>query len=183
MGLINLVNSLSRELEEKNAELERMIRIDPLTKIYNKATIEELLKREIENAKRYKEPLSVLMIDIDDFKHINDTYGHLVGDNVLRELAHVIRKNLRKGDLAGRYGGEEFTVVLPRTDLKTAKIIAERIRRSIEDYLFPDSIHITVSIGVSQLQMESETSESLLKRADDALYTAKREGKNRVCIG
>ncbi|GAB6075219.1 sensor domain-containing diguanylate cyclase [Desulfurobacterium crinifex] len=182
IGLINLVDRLSIELNEKNKELERISRIDYLTGVYNRLALMEFLEREVERAKKYKKPLSVLLLDIDDFKHINDTQGHLVGDKVLKELVEEIRKNIRKVDMLGRYGGEEFVVVLPEIGLREAREVAEKIRKRVEKRKFTHSLKVTISIGVTELDLLKDTVDFLLSKADNAMYMAKRKGKNKVCL-
>ena len=142
----------------------------------------EFLEREVERAKRYKKPLSILLLDIDDFKRINDTQGHLVGDKVLKELVEEIRKNVRRVDMLGRYGGEEFVVVLPETGLREAKKVAEKIRKRVERKNFTHSLKVTISIGVAELDLLKDTVDFLLSKADNAMYVAKRKGKNNVCL-
>jgi two-component system cell cycle response regulator len=130
-------------------------------------------------------PLAFVIMDIDYFKAVNDTYGHDVGDEVLREFAHRIGANIRGIDLACRYGGEEFVVVMPETDAAFAFTVAERLRKSVETTPIeisraPYSLTITISIGIAALEGEGDTAEALLRRADQALYSAKRNGRNRV---
>jgi two-component system, cell cycle response regulator len=157
---------------------------DPLTGLYNRRYTESHLGSLLEQAASHKKPLTVLVIDIDYFKAINDTYGHDAGDDVLREFSLRIKKSIRGIDLACRYGGEEFVVVMPETDLTVATMVAERLRRRIATEPFPiqdgsRSIEVTISIGISALSRE-DTAAKILKRADAALYRAKRDGRNRV---
>jgi two-component system cell cycle response regulator len=159
--------------------------IDPLTSLHNRRYFETHAGSAIERAVQRGRPLSLLILDIDHFKQINDNWGHGAGDDVLREFAHRVRKNLRGLDLPCRIGGEEFVVVMPDTDVAIAMVVAERVRRRIErDAFFVNngtaSIGVTVSIGAASLSGGSESLQSLLKRADQALYTAKHEGRNRV---
>ena len=138
----------------------------------------------VEQATTRGKPLTVLVLDIDYFKSINDTYGHDAGDDVLREFAIRIRKSIRGIDLACRYGGEEFVVVMPETDMAVATMVAERLRRRIASEPFPiqqgaRGIEVTISIGIAALGRD-DTAASVLKRADQALYRAKRDGRNRV---
>jgi two-component system, cell cycle response regulator len=157
---------------------------DPLTGLYNRRYMESHLGSLLEQAVSRKKPLTVLVLDIDYFKAINDTHGHDAGDDVLREFSFRIKKSIRGIDLACRYGGEEFVVVMPETDLTVATMVAERLRRRIATEPFPiqdgaRSIEVTISIGISALGKD-DTAANILKRADAALYRAKRDGRNRV---
>lgn len=160
---------------------------DGLTGVLNRRVFMQTLSRELRRSRRSEQPLSLLMIDVDDFKHINDSRGHDVGDQCLRQLARTLMDTVgRPGDAVGRYGGEEFAVVLPETDLEAAEIIAERVRAVIDNQLLDgagDPLHMTVSIGVAHRLSDETTAAPLLKRADDALYQAKRRGKNRIAVG
>ena len=159
-------------------ELKFLADFDSLTGIYNRRKIEDILMFEIERSKRYGKPLSVLFIDIDNFKEINDTYGHRKGDQVLRRVASLIREELRSTDFVGRFGGEEFLVVLPETGPEEAVKVAERIRRVIERADF-GGVKVTVSVGVTGYA-EGERCGEVLERVDRAMYRAKANGKNRV---
>ncbi len=157
---------------------------DALTGLYNRRYMETHVGTLVEQALARGKPLSVLILDIDYFKSINDTYGHDAGDDVLREFAIRIRKSIRGIDLACRYGGEEFVVVMPETDMAVATIVAERLRRRIAGEPFPieqgaRSIEVTISVGLAGLGI-TDTAASVIKRADQALYRAKRDGRNRV---
>ncbi|MDI6695005.1 MAG: diguanylate cyclase [Anaerolineales bacterium] len=158
--------------------------MDELTGLYNRRQILHLAKSEYERARRYHRTLSVIMIDIDQFKHINDTYGHPVGDRILQALATCCRANLRSVDLIGRYGGEEFLVLMPETNMEKALEVAERIRRNVEAIHLPTPkgpAQITISLGVATLAVGSDVSlDQLIINADDALYMAKAAGRNRV---
>lgn len=160
-------------------------RIDGLTQAFNRKHWEECLAAEFSRARRYKQDLALVMLDLDQFKLLNDTFGHQGGDKVLIETAKVINELLRMGDLFGRYGGEEFAVILPNTDLVGAEEVAERIRKTIEhnaiDYQ-GRSIRVTVSIGVAIINEQDSRYEDLISHADIALYRAKNSGRNRVCI-
>ncbi|MCG8554851.1 MAG: GGDEF domain-containing protein [Proteobacteria bacterium] len=160
----------------------RMTITDGLTTVHNKRFLSEVLEREIPRAHRHGRQLSLLMIDIDHFKEINDTYGHLAGDAVLRDLALLIKGRLRPDDVLGRYGGEEFAAVLPETGADGAGRISEELRRMVEEHSFTqdrEEISVTVSIGVAQLR-KGWQGEQLFRAADEMLYAAKREGRNRV---
>ncbi|RUM48188.1 MAG: GGDEF domain-containing protein [Hydrogenothermus sp.] len=152
---------------------------DRLTGLFNKGKFNEVLKKEIERAKRYKRPLSLIIFDIDHFKRINDTYGHKVGDEVLRELAKVIKSIIRKTDFVVRWGGEEFVILAPETDLDGALKLAEKLRQTVEKHQFPTVKNVTISLGVAQY-IDEETPEEFIIRADMALYKAKENGRNRV---
>ncbi|MFO7753805.1 MAG: diguanylate cyclase [Desulfobacteraceae bacterium] len=172
------------DVKEAQLELERMATTDSLTGIANRAWFMKLAKEERDRSVRYSRPLSLMMLDADRFKNINDTFGHDVGDKVLQELSKTAASTLRSVDIFGRIGGEEFAVLLPETDISEAFAVAERLRKAIEEQSIPLSeaqqISYTVSIGVSQLQKTEEDVESLLIRADNALYKAKTAGRNRV---
>jgi len=159
---------------------------DKLTGLRNRRFFDQRLAEEIQRAIQHEKPLSLLMLDIDDFKRINDTYGHAAGDLILKTLGRILSRQLWQVDVAARYGGEEFTVILPGTDFNAARRVAERIRHSIEGATIrlenSRKVGITVSIGVSCFPRCGASAESLVEHADQALYTAKREGKNRVCL-
>ena len=177
---------LQAELREKNATLARLSTTDPVTGLRNRRYVTEFLSLELLRAARYKTPLAVLMLDLDHFKRINDTYGHRVGDTVLQAVAEVLRGTLRATDVAGRYGGEEFLVVLPQTDLQGAAVLGERVRAAIEQTTIPvegaEPLSVTVSIGVAALGDGACSAEQLVERADAALYAAKDAGRNRVAL-
>jgi two-component system, cell cycle response regulator len=174
---------LERLRDDVQTSLELAI-TDVLTGLHNRRYMERHIGGLVEQAASRGKPLAVLMVDIDHFKAINDTYGHDAGDEVLREFALRIRKAIRGIDLACRYGGEEFLVVMPETDLSAAAVVAERLRRTIASEPFPieqgvRTIEVTISVGITALA-GSEDPSSVLKRADQALYRAKRDGRNRV---
>jgi diguanylate cyclase (GGDEF)-like protein len=133
----------------------------------------------MERAKRYNHPLSLIMFDLDHFKQVNDTYGHAIGDYVLQTLTKIARVNLREIDILIRWGGEEFIIIAPDTDLKSATVLAERIRKAVEEFTFDQVGKITVSFGVTQFKKD-DTEDTIIKKADDAMYEAKRNGRNRV---
>lgn len=173
------------ELRKSEQRYRELSITDSLTKLHNSRQFFRQLGYEIERAKRYDEPLSLILLDIDNFKGYNDTYGHMEGDKVLRTLADVIRKNLRSTDTAYRYGGEEFTILLPVTEHDDAGTVAERVRKQFENTsLFPSSgsgIHMTVSLGATQY-IPDEDPATFVKRGDEAMYKAKISGKNRSCV-
>jgi len=158
---------------------------DPLTGLYNRRYMENHLSSLVEQAAARGKPLTALVLDIDYFKAINDTHGHDAGDDVLREFATRIKKSIRGIDLACRFGGEEFVIIMPETDMAVATIVAERLRRRIASEPFSiqqgsGSIEVTISIGLATLDAADDNAGSILKRADQALYRAKRDGRNRV---
>jgi two-component system cell cycle response regulator len=166
-------------------KLERLATFDSLTGLYNRRAVLGKLRELINLANRYKEDLSLSMLDIDHFKKVNDRYGHLTGDAVLEEIATLIRQNIRDTDIAGRYGGEEFIIVLPKTVLSSSWVVAERLRTIIEKAELKDSagnvFTITVSQGLAGWERGVDAY-SLISRADEALYKAKEKGRNRVQI-
>ena len=166
-------------------KLERLATFDPLTGLYNRRAILGKLRELINIANRYKEDFSLIMLDIDHFKKVNDRYGHLTGDEVLEEIATLISRNIRDTDIVGRYGGEEFIIILPKTTLASAWVVAERLRTIIKQVEMKDSagnvFAITVSQGLAGWERGEDTS-SLISRADEALYKAKEKGRNRVQI-
>jgi len=171
-----------RESEKRYRELSIT---DDLTKLYNSRHFYDQLRTEIERANRYSRPLSLLLLDIDNFKHYNDTYGHLEGNGVLAKLGEVIKESLRQTDSAYRYGGEEFTVILPETKGEEAVTVAERMKERFEaetfSPTFEEEVHKTVSIGAAQYQPEEELL-VFMRRVDKAMYAAKEQGKNRVAF-
>jgi len=170
------------DLKRKDEELKRLATTDILTGAYNRTLFDEIIAREIERVKRYNKPLSVIMFDIDHFKQVNDTFGHNAGDSVLKKIAYLVKRIMRKIDYFMRWGGEEFMVILGGTDREQAYTLAERIRKRIGNHTFDHIDKITVSCGVAEYR-EGDTENSLIKRADDAMYKAKREGRNRVAVG
>ncbi|MHB1340562.1 MAG: GGDEF domain-containing protein [Coriobacteriia bacterium] len=164
---------------------KRLAITDELTDLYNYRFLQQRLDDEVGRAKRYGKTLSFLMLDVDDFKAVNDTYGHLVGDAVLEGLGRILKTTVREVDVVARYGGEEFSVVLPETDAAGAFIVAEKVREAVSLHKFPDqdgepTIHVTVSVGLANVPVHADDKESLLKAADDAVYHAKETGKDRV---
>ncbi len=179
-------------LEQKNEELRLLSITDQLTQIYNRRYLQEVLRREFTRAKRYRSKLSCLILDIDHFKKVNDTLGHMQGDAVLRELAALIKNATREVDIPFRFGGEEFLVLLPETDRRGAETVAERLRRVAEtmpifrvgNQELVEDLHISISVGVSSFpDPRMRTELDLVMLADDALYLAKRQGRNCVMVG
>jgi diguanylate cyclase (GGDEF)-like protein len=182
--IVSMGDSYQSQLREFNLRLELMAHTDPLTSCNNRGYFMELLGIELERSKRYGRVFSFLMLDIDHFKVVNDSRGHAAGDEALRTLTDVFRgAGLRKSDFFGRIGGEEFALVLPETDLSGAVEVAERVRGNLEKTVVTYNgapFFITASIGVSEYRSK-DTQETLLQRADKAMYVAKETGRNRVC--
>ena len=182
------INRLLRKVKEAQQKLIALATIDDLTQLYNRRYFFVRFQQELERAKRYQRPLSCLILDLDHFKQVNDTYGHLAGDQVLKEIAHILKTQCRQSDLAGRYGGEEMIVLLPETDAHGAFAIAERIREMIQNHetvsAKGQSIRVTVSIGVAHLNGAEvgavDNPDRIVQYADDALLAAKKKGRNRI---
>lgn len=180
--LVDLVNkyvNVSLELEAKMKEVELLSITDPLTKIFNRLKFNQSFANEIERFKRYNRTFAVLLLDIDHFKHVNDTYGHDIGDETLIHLAQIIGKMLRQTDIFARWGGEEFIALIVNSDADKALGLAERMRAKIEASDFKEVGHITISVGVSIIHSDDDLL-SLVKRVDSALYEAKNSGRNKV---
>jgi len=169
--------SCRHALEQK---LISQSKTDELTGLWNRRHFEEVSAQELKRALRYQHGISLLILDIDNFKLVNDTQGHKGGDAVLSGLASMMTEYMRESDVITRWGGEEFTVLMPCTEFDVAIEAAERLRKSVEQHRFEDDICVTISIGVAQWQIESESIENLVSRADQALYIAKRNGRNRI---
>ncbi|MCP5013983.1 MAG: diguanylate cyclase [Ketobacter sp.] len=166
-------------------KLEVASRVDGLTQLYNRAHWQSRLVEEFSRAGRYQHPMSLLLFDLDHFKSTNDTYGHLGGDAVLVAVAELVRQSLRESDVAGRYGGEEFGIILPDTDAEGALVVAERLRKSIEGFKVPfekTTIGMSASIGVVGFVPGLKDAEEMIAKADDALYKAKEGGRNQVVV-
>ncbi len=176
---------LSSERTRMMQKLQKLATTDGLTKLYNSRSFYSQLELEVDRYNRYKHPLSLLLLDIDNFKEFNDNFGHLEGDKVLVRFSQIIKSCLRTNDSAYRYGGEEFTVILPETNGDEAKTVAQRIRSSLEAEKFkpiPDkNAQITISIGVTQYFPKEELS-AFIRRADKAMYLSKKNGRNRVSV-
>lgn len=181
-----IVGSLVRTTTTKVSRLQSLAATDALTGLVNRRQFNHQLEAEIARTKRYRSPLSLALFDIDDFKKINDFYGHTTGDRILREMGQLILENVRESDIAARYGGEEFALILPETSQMDAYDLLERLRAIIERTVFclPDNpMTVTVSVGVAQLDASKAQSYEIVERADAALYEAKKQGKNRVVFG
>ena len=164
-------------------EIYRMTTVDGLTQVFNRRYFEDAIERELSRSRRYTRPLSLVLLDIDHFKKINDTFGHLAGDAVLKEVALTVRARTRREDVFARFGGEEFALLLPEVDQKGAATLAEKARKLVEKHHFVfdgEDIAVTVSAGVATVQKKGETPVELIGRADEKLYEAKGAGRNRV---
>ncbi len=167
------------QLEDQRRELELEATTDALTRVANRLKFDMILEQQIEMSRRYSHSFSLILIDIDNFKKINDTLGHQVGDNILLELAVLVKNVMRKSDTFARWGGEEFAIILPQTKVKTAAKIAEKLRLKIEHHTFCDDLNITCSFGVSEYK-KSYSRKELIVQVDKHLYNAKHSGKNQV---
>ncbi len=176
-------HAMAGRLEADQAALAELATHDGLTGLYNHRTFYALLADELARAQRFSRPLSLLMLDIDHFKRVNDTHGHLAGDAVLKALGKLLHREVRGIDRVCRYGGEEITVILPETDIDAAAHVAERLRAAVEAQPFDansEPIRLTVSIGVASFPAHADSAETLVAAADAALYAAKRGGRNLV---
>lgn len=169
-------------IEKERRYLRQQATTDTLTGIYNRSGFNQFLTMEIQRAQRYGSPLSLIMLDIDHFKNINDTFGHNVGDDILKALTKVISENIRSYDIFARWGGEEFAILAPHTDNESAIMLAEKLRKAIEDTDFSPAEKLTCSFGVTGLIKDNCVAREIIEHADRALYEAKRSGRNRVCI-
>ena len=173
------VKERTRELEELNKRLQKLATTDLLTQLNNRVVLDEALQKRCEVFSRHKKVFSLIMLDIDFFKEVNDKYGHQVGDHVLQEVAAVLKKSTRSIDTVGRWGGEEFLIICDETILDGAFVLAENIRNAIEKHDFGEVMHQTISLGVAQMEIGLNV-DQLIKKADDALYEAKKSGRNRT---
>ncbi len=165
-------------------EIYRLMTLDGLTQVYNKRYFSDALEHEFARSRRYRHPFSLVLFDIDHFKKVNDSYGHLAGDEVLRHVVGSIKIKVRANDLVARTGGEEFAVILPETDVQGALALAEKLRRAVENERIVHegtAIAVTISLGVACFDEELKSAEALVRRADQKLYEAKHGGRNRVC--
>ena len=173
-----------RTRAERFRHLRNQMHRDGLTGLLNHVTIKTYLESEIARSLRQSEPLSFAMLDIDHFKDVNDTYGHPVGDRVIKSVARMLKKRLRKSDLIGRYGGEEFAIILPDTDITTARKVLDQVRENFSQIVQQNDevqFNCTLSVGITQLALDDNV-DSLINTADDALYEAKHSGRNKVCV-
>jgi len=181
--IFKFISSGNVELQY-HEEIYRLMTVDGLTEVHNKRYFHEQIEKETSRARRYERNYAVVMFDLDHFKNINDTYGHLAGDAVLRQLGQIVRTKVRRDDTIARVGGEEFGAILPEVDLQGARALAEKLRASIEEAVFrfeSTRIQVTISAGVSMFDPEMKDGEEAVKLADDRLYEAKRSGRNKVC--
>ena len=180
------MKALHDELSGANTRLQELSRVDPGTGIYNRRYFFERLEEEFERVKRHRDHLSVIMLDLDHFKDVNDTYGHLFGDFVLRQLAGILQNTSRRIDIVARYGGEEFVYILPATTIWSAASLAERIRRTIAENVFKQDeyeVRLTASLGVAEVRQSLATNpDNLVMYADKALLKAKSQGRNRMAV-
>jgi diguanylate cyclase (GGDEF)-like protein len=197
IGFEDLVARIQELLEEKeglelqlraaNRTLEQIALTDMLTGLANKRALADAMRRDFARAERSGTSIAMVILDLDHFKHVNDTYGHAVGDEVLREVGRAVSAGLRSGDISGRFGGEEFVLILPGATVDGGKLVAERLRRNIEAVAIKTGstvLRVTASFGVAAVSGPgtADLADATLKRADDALYRAKHEGRNRVCV-
>jgi len=171
--------------QQANAKLKYLSHTDSLTQLNNQGYWRECCFREYKRHTRTQQPSSLIMLDIDHFKKVNDTYGHPFGDEVIREVANCLRKNMRETDVAGRYGGEEFTLILVDTDLKSARLVAERIRKAIEQVDFHylgELVKVTASLGIAHITGNIPDYQTWIKTADLGLYIAKNSGRNQIGV-
>jgi diguanylate cyclase (GGDEF)-like protein len=178
------IKGLQDELKRSNELLKELSNTDPLTRLYNRRYLSQTLKTELSRSRRYNEPLSMVLLDIDNFKKINDKYGHQNGDIILMEIAETVRADRRCYDIAARFGGEEFLLVLPGTSLEGGVNVAEHLRENVLSLSFKpplDDLSVTISLGVAAFPSALvDDEDSLIRAADEALYRAKQNGKNRV---
>ena len=178
------IRRLTNELEDANRQLQTLATIDPLTKLMNRRVLDARLDQEFARAARYRHPLGCMMLDVDHFKKVNDTHGHLVGDRVLAQVGALITATIRKTDVAARYGGEEFVVVVPESSRTGALVLAERLRHAVASggRDSSDLPRVTVSVGIATTELGVASAQDLLRRADEALYEAKEAGRNRIVV-
>ena len=180
LNYTNKLKEVNKELEKLNLQLETLAQTDQLTKISNRRFLDLTLEHGIKHALRYKTALSIILIDIDFFKNVNDTYGHQKGDDVLVSFANIIKENTRELDTVGRWGGEEFLIILPQTNLKQATILAEKLRQSIRSHSFGTKEQLTASFGVTEFRKTSDEEHTILSRVDANLYKAKENGRDQT---
>jgi diguanylate cyclase (GGDEF)-like protein len=177
----SLIEGQRLELESANHRLETLAFTDGLTGLNNHRSFQDSLHQAFVVAKRYHNELSVILLDVDKFKAYNDEFGHLQGDAVLKQIANIIKGSARDCDFVGRYGGEEFAVVLPHTDSQGALVVAERIRLAITEAEWPN-LPVTASLGVATLTLTTPDTADLIRRSDEAMYESKANGRNCVTV-
>ena len=178
-----MVQTCTHELEARNRELSELAVRDSLTGVYNHSTTIELLEQLLNQSQRYEFPIATVMLDIDNFKQLNDSFGHQFGDHVLEEVSQTLAKSVRGADVVGRYGGEEFLIVMPHADTLAAREYGERVLALIREIHIGDN-HISASIGVSVFHPRGHcaSAQEVIRRADEALYRSKREGRDRLTV-
>ncbi|MBU1879639.1 MAG: sensor domain-containing diguanylate cyclase, partial [Chloroflexi bacterium] len=183
LGDSSYLAAMALESARLYARIQTLAITDGLTGLYNHRHFFDQLNREMARAWRLAQPLSLLILDIDHFKHFNDTFGHVRGDEVLHTVGRILQENTRRFDLAARYGGEEFAVILSNSDTGQAQLVAERMRAHVGTTTFHEHFAITISVGIASLGCEpGESAQEFAHRADMALYHAKQTGRNRVCV-
>ncbi len=186
--LVDALSQRNKKLVQMNQAVREMAIKDELTGLLNYRYLKEALAQEVEKSKRYQRPLSVMFIDIDHFKNLNDEFGHQFGNHVLKEIAGLLVNTLRQSDIVARYGGEEFFVIMPETNRDICQLVAEKIRSKVEVHHFEDKVtgcnsHVTISAGVASFhEKQTPGVDELILIADKAVYKAKSQGRNRVCI-
>jgi diguanylate cyclase (GGDEF)-like protein/PAS domain S-box-containing protein len=183
-GLFLMIQDVT-EIAEYERRLCEVAKTDGLTGVYNRGAFESHLATEFSRKKRYNRQLSLILLDIDYFKTVNDSYGHQKGDEVIRYIAHLLYENVRASDFLARYGGEEFAIILPETDIESAYRVAEKVRRLVETVVFCKDdcrFQVSVSLGVAMWDPSMQSADSLVAAADRSLYQAKSAGRNRVCV-
>lgn len=175
----DIMLSYENQINIYTDRLEKLSVTDPLTGLFNRVQLDNVFQYEIRQAKRYNKTFSIILLDLDKFKTINDSYGHQLGDKTLQTIANALKENIRSVDTVGRWGGEEFLIICPESGLEDTRQVAEKIRRTIEDQTIETVGHVTASLGVGSY-INGESKETLFERADQALYRAKKNGRNRV---
>ncbi len=175
---VMLVSNRHKELEKER----EMARIDSLSGLLNNGSFSEVAQKEIERSRRYGHPLSIIFLDFDDFKSVNDTYGHVLGDKVIKDVGSVIKENIRSTDYASRTGGDEFVLLLPETAAAEAEAYIKRVQKKMKESIILNGNPATFSIGLASFDLPPETTEELIKQADKLMYKAKQAGKDRVVI-